>query len=247
MPLARCVFLHGLGDHGARHGTLVRALAAAGLDTVVPDLRGHGLSGGLRGAFRSLDDLVADARWAMGLCGEPDLPWVVAGHSMGALVAARMARGLDPPPVATALLSPPFALGDPPGLIRHALARTLSLLLPRVAMATKIEPTRLSTLPQTWADWKTDPLIVKALPARAGLALLRGIREEARAPAPPGPVLVTVGGADEIVSPDAARSMAHRWGAEFLLLERSRHEVDLDVDGPELIRRVAAHLTSPLR
>lgn len=239
------MFLHGLGDHGARHEALVRALAAAGLDTVVPDLRGHGHSAGRRGAFSSLDDLVADARWAMGLGGESDIPWVVAGHSMGALVAARLARGLERPPAAAALLSPPFALGDPPGLLRHALARTLSLLLPRVAMATKIEPTRLSTLPETWAAWKEDPLIVRALPAGAGLALLRGIRVEARAPAPPGRVLVTVGASDEIVSPDAARRAADRWGAEFLLLEMSRHEVDLDVDGPELIARVAAHLTAP--
>src|SRR5215211_4307904 len=80
------ILIHGLCEHGARYDHIVTVLAEQGWNVIVPDLRGHGRSGGVNthiGRFRrytaDLDVIYAH----FGL--SPETTAVIA-HSMGGLV-----------------------------------------------------------------------------------------------------------------------------------------------------------------
>ena len=83
---------HGFGDHSGRYERYAGTIAAAGGAVYCPDLRGHGLSPGERAVVESFDTVAEEY---LGLREAPefprDLPLVLAGHSMGALVICRAA------------------------------------------------------------------------------------------------------------------------------------------------------------
>ncbi len=89
-PRVLVVFFHGLGEHIGSYRPFAEALNAAGIAVWAPDQAGHGRSDGERVLISSVDDLVEDAATLVALAREahPDLPLIVAGHSLGALVSA---------------------------------------------------------------------------------------------------------------------------------------------------------------
>ena len=79
------VLLHGFTDHALSYRLLLPHLA--GRHVVIPDLRGHGLSG--RAPITSLDDFCRDVE---AMAAELRLGTVtLVGHSMGAMIAVQLA------------------------------------------------------------------------------------------------------------------------------------------------------------
>jgi methionine biosynthesis protein MetW len=96
---ARCVIVHGLGEHAGRYAHVLAHLAAHGWASLAYDQRGHGRSPGPRGGVPQADSLLADlgAVLAHARATLPG-PLVLLGHSLGGLLAARfVAEGLAPP------------------------------------------------------------------------------------------------------------------------------------------------------
>ncbi|WP_072803915.1 alpha/beta hydrolase [Rhodococcoides yunnanense] len=89
VPRVNVVFLHGYGEHSGLYHRFANSLSADGADVWALDHIGHGLSTGERGNFGSLRHLGADASTLAGLArvSAPGLPVVVAGHSLGSVVA----------------------------------------------------------------------------------------------------------------------------------------------------------------
>lgn len=124
------VIAHGMAEHGARYARFGRALSARGYAVYAPDHRGHGRTAGgaerlgwagadgWNGMVRDLEQLLALAREA-----HPGAPRVLFGHSMGSVLAQRVAqlRGRE---LAGLILSGTF--GAAPGL---ALAITAASAL----------------------------------------------------------------------------------------------------------------------
>jgi acylglycerol lipase len=88
-PKALIVFFHGLGEHVGSYGPLAERLTTAGFALWASDHLGHGQSEGVRVLISRVDDLVNDAEHLLHLAREahPDLPVVLAGHSLGSAVA----------------------------------------------------------------------------------------------------------------------------------------------------------------
>lgn len=81
---------HGFGDHSGRYERYAATVTAAGGAVYCPDLRGHGLSDGERAVIESFDVVAAEYLALRDVPEFPrDLPVVLAGHSMGALVISR--------------------------------------------------------------------------------------------------------------------------------------------------------------
>jgi alpha-beta hydrolase superfamily lysophospholipase len=131
------VVVHGSSGSSASVHALSRALAAAGVETFAPDIRGHGASGtrGDIGYIGQLEDDMAD------LVGEirksrPDAPLTLIGHSSGGAFVLRVAGS----PIQTlfermVMLSPylgydaPSSRADSGGWARADVPRFLALAL----------------------------------------------------------------------------------------------------------------------
>ncbi|MGH3867544.1 MAG: alpha/beta fold hydrolase [Pseudonocardiaceae bacterium] len=80
--------VHGITGSHRSLAVLARHLAARNITFLAPDLRGRGASAGLRGPY-GLDTHVADLVAVLGYWGAERA--VLAGHSMGAYIVARLA------------------------------------------------------------------------------------------------------------------------------------------------------------
>ncbi len=133
-PRAVVVVAHGMAEHGARYARFGQALNAHGYAVYAPDHRGHGRTAGgderlgwagrdgWNGMVRDLERLLALARAA-----HPGAPLVLFGHSMGSVLAQRVAqlRGRE---LAGLILSGSF--GAAPGLPLAVAAATALALGP---------------------------------------------------------------------------------------------------------------------
>lgn len=83
---------HGIGDHTGNWGRYAARLVAAGGAVVACDHRGHGLSDGRRAVIEDFDVVAQEYLGALEFAPLPaNAPVVLAGHSMGGLIAARAA------------------------------------------------------------------------------------------------------------------------------------------------------------
>lgn len=105
-PRAIVLMVHGLGEHAGRYEGVAQRLLDWGFAVRAYDQRGHGESGGARGALpyeaALLDDLAEVIDETRLLCMRlpqaagaldrrmPPLPLILLGHSLGGLVAARL-------------------------------------------------------------------------------------------------------------------------------------------------------------
>jgi alpha-beta hydrolase superfamily lysophospholipase len=105
-PIASYVFLHGFGEHSGLYERFALALNDAQINLWALDQIGHGHTGGERGLVESIDDLVANGRLLTSIPREaaPELPIVLAGHSLGG-VAAALTIARDPSQFVGAVLS----------------------------------------------------------------------------------------------------------------------------------------------
>lgn len=129
--------VHGLGSHGERSQVLAQAMADLGYVVLLPDLRGHGRSGGPRGHVECFDDYLDDVRMVLdrGRQLHPGLPLVLAGHSLGGLIVINHVLRGDHGAVSL-MLSSPF-LGNRFGIgrLEWSINEVLHRLFPRLRFA----------------------------------------------------------------------------------------------------------------
>lgn len=84
-PKCVLLFLHGAGEHSGHYHRLAGALNSAGIEVWSLDHIGHGLTDGEPGAIGSVPDLAANATHVLRMIRDerPDLPVLLAGHSLG--------------------------------------------------------------------------------------------------------------------------------------------------------------------
>ena len=88
------VLVHGYAEHGGRYTHVADVLTARGAVVCAPDHIGHGHSDGTRALIADFEHVVDDlhALVTIALDRYPDLPVVMAGHSMGGLLTGRYAE-----------------------------------------------------------------------------------------------------------------------------------------------------------
>lgn len=215
--------LHGLSEHAGRYDRLAHRLAALGWHVGMHDHRGHGRSEGARATLRTQEDLVIDA--AAQLRAWTDAhgrPPVLLGHSLGALVAARLALQRRAELAGLVLASPPFDL-HVPRWSRPALA-WLALRYPDIRVPHGLAPARISHDEAVVAAFRADPLVERCITGRLARFIDQGGREALRdAALLPCRTLLLVAGADRIVAAEGSRRFAARAPAGLLTLRWYPH------------------------
>ncbi|MET7683799.1 alpha/beta fold hydrolase [Streptomyces sp. NPDC005423] len=149
----RCVVLlsHGYGEHVGRYAEPAAALLAYGAAVLGPDHLGHGRSDGERVLVEDFEDVVTDLHSVAGLAraAHPGVPLVLAGHSMGGLVAARYAQRHGTGLTALVLSGPVLGTWKP-------VDRLLAL---EEIPDTPVSPGALSRDPAVGAAYTADPLV----------------------------------------------------------------------------------------
>ncbi|ESJ18696.1 MULTISPECIES: alpha/beta hydrolase [unclassified Cupriavidus] len=227
-PSGTLLLVHGLAEHCGRYAHVAARLCALGLRVLAYDQRGHGASGGARMVAERpdvfLEDLVeiydgAVQRW-------PELP-IVLGHSMGGLVAARLATSRVRPVRALVLSSPALALRIDGAML--TLQRMLLTLAPNLRVPSPIRPSDLSHDPAEVASYRSDPLVQRTLTAGILHSMMLGIeRAQADAPLLEAPTLLLVAGADRVVDPAGSRRFCDNAPAdlrECVWFEHAYHEI----------------------
>jgi alpha-beta hydrolase superfamily lysophospholipase len=216
MARGRVLVVHGLGEHSGRYAGVAAVLAAQGWDVSSYDQRGHGRSGGARGALPAPDSLLADlARAVDDLRPRTAGPLVLMGHSLGGLVAARfVAEALGAVlapwsrPVDALVLSSP-ALDAGMSAAQKALLAVLGPLAPDLALGNGLKSAWLSRDPAVVRAYDADPLVHDRVTPR----LARFIVDAGRfvldmAPHWRVPTLLLYAGADRCVAPAGSGAFA---------------------------------------
>jgi alpha-beta hydrolase superfamily lysophospholipase len=105
------MLLHASLVHSEYYVPFAVRLAAYGVESWLPDLRGHGRSAGVRGHSRTWDEVLSDVGWTFAaMTRDSDLPAIAGGESYGALLAySAVKRGLITPG-ACLFMSPAFGI-----------------------------------------------------------------------------------------------------------------------------------------
>ncbi len=215
-PRGQVLLVHGLGEHVGRYAATAARLNEAGWDVAGYDQRGHGASGGPRGAIAQphslLDDLgvVIDA-----LRRGRQHPPVLLGHSLGGLIAARfVAEGLAESPAAwwrpvdALVLSSP-ALDPGMNMVQRALLALLGALAPHLALGNGLKPAWISRDPAVVRAYVDDPLVHdRVTPLLVRFIVDAGALVRARAPRWNVPTLLLWAGADRCVAPAGSAAFA---------------------------------------
>ncbi len=266
---------HGMAEHGARYARFGRELSAHGYAVYAPDHRGHGRTAGAddrlgwagpdgwNGMVRDFERLAALARDA-----HPGLPLIVFGHSMGSILAQRVAQ-LRGGKLAGLILS--GTTGAAPGLPVALAAASALAFGPGARKPSPLLKQRFADFNRPFAPGRTgfewlsrdeaevrkyldDPRCGFAFSNRLTLDMLRGYGEvwkpanEARLPVEL-PVLLFAGERDPVGDDTATvRALAARYRALGLRDVRTifypdgRHEMLNETNRDEVVRDVLAWL-----
>lgn len=209
-PRGTVLVVHGLGEHAGRHARLAAQLREWGWAPVSYDHRGHGRSGGRRGAIGTSDDLVTDLATVVDTVRPADgTPLVLLGHSMGGGVAARFVADAVRPVDALVLSSPAIA-GRLSTWQRVQLALALTFA-PDVPVPNGFDPATISHDEAVVRAYREDPLVHDRVSGRLVKALLDGGAHVLdRASAWSVPTLVLWAGDDHLVSPEGSEAFVRR-------------------------------------
>ena len=81
-PVKVMCIIHGIGEHMGRYQRMAEKLNAAGIAVVGMDLRGHGISSGVRGDTAPREEILADIDAMLDYAAEfyPELPITSSLH-----------------------------------------------------------------------------------------------------------------------------------------------------------------------
>ncbi len=223
-PKAILILVHGMGEHGGRYRHAAEYFAMAGIESVIPDLRGFGRSGGRRACVNTFRDFHRDlgALHAFVNRNRKGTPLFLMGHSFGGLVVSSYLAFVEHPKIYGLVLSSPiFGIAIPVPLWRHALGMFTSYIWPSYTQSNRVKPELLTHDKEILARYKKDTLINPRISAglyRELIAMI--VKKEEIARQITDPVLIQQAGQDFVVSVEATQNF-------YRFLKTSDKEIDI--------------------
>ena len=249
-----CV-IHGIGEHMGRYQRMAQKLKEQGIAVVGMDLRGHGISSGVRGDTAPREEILKDVDAMLAYAAEfyPQVPIVLYGHSMGGnLCLDYRARGTKNTVPEKYIVSAPWVklVADFPKPV-VAFLKGLAKILPKMTISQKIDEASLGNLDYV-RPYVDDPLVHNKISLQCaaqcftfGNDIYDGIHEDSHR-VDGKPFLLMHGDADAICAVEGARRLAERMSEypwfQYVELPGYYHEIHNggpDATGDEVIRKIA--------
>jgi len=208
------LLVHGMSEHGQCYQHVAEAMVARGWNVVLPDLRGHGQSGGDHIHVNDFSEYVADLKRIFDESGLRSQNTVLVGHSMGGLISARFVQQFPQNVSALALLSPLLGMRVRISPFTIAMAKLVSLVRPRSRFRKRTRREDSTRNQEALIRGDADPLIRNSVTAAWYFAMRHALRtvwdlaEQVSCP-----TLVLQAGADLIVDPTAPQGWVQRIGS----------------------------------
>jgi len=225
------VVAHGFAEHSGRYDALAAWFAARGVAVHALDHEGHGRSVGPRGHIASFGDLLDDLEAFLRLVQREhaDATPILLGHSMGGLLVATLL--CERRPAISAAVTSSAALALPTGFsrMRRTGVRLLRRVMPRLSLASGLDPNGLSRDPEVVRRYVEDPLVFRRMTASFAAELLDAMERTAQSPQEVAlPMLVMHGEDDPICSAAGSRAFFQRvrgTGSALRIYPKLRHEI----------------------
>ena len=159
-PRAVTLLVHGLAEHSGRYSDFACCFADAGIATVALDLPGHGRSDGKRGHVRDFQEYTDALGALLTLTRQvnPDIPFVLFGHSMGGLIAADFLLQHQDEFAAAVLTGPAIQAPKQPATAVLLINRLIATVAPRLGVM-QLDASGVSRDPQVVIAYENDPLV----------------------------------------------------------------------------------------
>jgi acylglycerol lipase len=214
-PRGVVVIAHGFGEHSGRYAVVAERLTDLGCAVLAPDHRGHGRSEGKRTVIVRFDDYVDDLLTVITNARTtwPSVPLLLLGHSMGGLIALRLAV-LPDAPIDGLILSAPAACPGDVSRLMLTVGRGLSRVAPNTPVL-HLPLDKVSRDPAVVDAYNNDPLVFRnPIRARLGAEMIATMnRVDAALPALRVPLLVMQGTSDALVDPGCGPHVYERAGS----------------------------------
>ena len=207
--VARMVIAHGLGEHSGRYAHVIDHIVKLGISVWAIDHRGHGQSEGKRGHIDSIDQYLQDLHKLIEIT-KTNMPakmkFFLLGHSMGGLIVLNLVEKY--PDIADGVIasSPGLNPGMKVPVIKGAVAKILSRVLPALTFDNELDSSFLSHDHQVVKTYDSDPLVHRNITARWFTEFFDAMtKTKLFAPTITMPVLMQVAGDDRLVHAETSR------------------------------------------
>ena len=224
----------GYFENMKRYREVIDRWTARRLLVAIYDLRGHGLSEGLRGRILHFDEYVDDLLELMTEIEKDDAfrrlaPPVLFGHSLGGLVSIHAALRAPDRVGGLALSSPYLGLAIEVPALKLLAGRALSRFLPTVSLAADLKGTDCTHSVEIGEAYDRDPMNFKKANVRWFTETIRA-QERALEDAPKlnVPLFCLQAGDDRVALPGATERFMERVQSvdrQYLRLPNLYHEI----------------------
>ena len=251
-PRAVVCLVHGLGEHSSRYAHVAEALNKEGFILFSFDLRGHGRSGGPRGHFPSIDDVLDDIDILLeeARLRYPALPLLIYGHSLGGILVLYHALKRKPNVRGVIATSPGLRTALEEQVVKVTLAKLLGSLMPTSTIPSGLDATKLSRDTAVVQAYQNDPLVHGLTSFGFGKTMLEVVKwTRDHAAEFPLPLLLLHGKEDQIVYPSGSIEFAAalRDRCTLVMWEGAYHELHNEKEKAEVFKTMAMWMDARLR
>lgn len=236
--------VHGLGEHSGRYDRYAEFLNNRKISCLAIDLPGHGMTGGRKGHFSSLQETFDGVDALIAKAGElhAGLPVFLLGQSMGGNIVLNYALRKPKGIAGVIAQSSWIRLHEQPSTALLRFAKFMKGIFPAFAQSNGLNPLDLATSPEVAKAYKADPLVHDRISVAAGLTMLEAARFlDTFSGEFPVPLLLMHGTADRITDFQGSASLAERCtgDVQLELYEGFYHELHNEPIAKEVMGRVA--------